>query len=313
MSATDFKKSGERPVDADGRSYHSGCAFGEVSRHLIVGGARGRVETFMTTYCTQARRLGASERDLPVYHAMANGNLVGRVSETLDVSMGAHGMGVGSLGTTFEEMLWGCGRLTPGETIDVIRAGSCGSVNPTSAPLGTTILVDYAYDESKSYPWIPIYIQPRPNPEVLAAMIQAAKLLGFPYVVGAEITTNCFYRGQRRQGLLQEIFPDSEGEVIVDQGYMFLLQELERAALAYSMEGAGIFRLARAAVWKGGKPAIRAGVALAIYAQRDPEGGNSAFVNAQQKAEADDRCAKIALLAHYLLNNDCNAVDRMRS
>lgn len=296
-----FKKSGERPVDAQGRTYHSGCAFGEVSRSLIVGGARGRVEAFLQGYCLEGQRLGASERDLPVYRLVGNGNMVGRVDETIDVSMGTHGMGVGSLGTTFEEMLWGCGQLTRGETIDVIRAGSCGSINPNLAPLGHTILLDYAHDEARSYPWIDPSVESKPNPDVLAAMIEAGRLLGFPVVVGAEITTNDFYRGQRRAGLVQEIFPEDEGLVLVDESYMRHLRELELRSLAYSMEGSGIFRFANAVRWKSGQAAIRAGVALAIYAQRDPDGGSSAFVNAEQKAEADDRCAKIALLAHFLL------------
>lgn len=298
-----FQKSGERPVDAFGRTYHSGCAFGEVSRSLVVGGARGRVETFFASYCSSGGRLGNSERDLPVYRMTANGDCVGRVNETLDMSMGAHGMGVGSLGTTFEEMLWGCGRLNTGETIDVIRAGSCGSVNPALAPLGTTILVSHAHDETNSYPWIHRTVQAVSNPDVLAAMVEAACRLGFPVAIGAEITTNDFYRGQRRAGLVQEIFLDDEGVVLEDPAYSEHLRELEEQSLAYSMEASGIFRFANAVRWRNGAPAIRAGVCLAVYAARDPDGGNSSFVNAEQKAEADDRAAKIALLAQFLLRD----------
>ncbi len=52
-------------------------------------------------------------------------------------------------------------------------------------------------------------------------------------------------------------------------------------------------------------------VALAIYAQRDPDGGNSAFVQGEQKLEADRRCALIALLAHFLLQGDGRQIDQL--
>lgn len=307
-----FQKSGERPVDADGRSYHSGGAFGEAFRSHVVGGSRARLETILAEYCKRGVRLGVSERDLPVFAAVANGNVVGRVNETLGVTLGAHGMGMGSVGCTLEEILWTSGQLTRGETIDVIRAGSCGSINPQLAPLGHTILVDSAFDEAGSYPWAHPSVEPRANPEILSAMVEAAIILGFPYVVGSEITNNDFYRGQRRRGLIHEIFPEGEGVVLVDESYMAHLRQLEEVALAYSMEAAGILKFCNAVRWNSGEPAIRAGVALAIYAQRDPDGGNSSFVQGEQKLEADRRCALIALLAHFLLQGDGRQVDELR-
>lgn len=297
----DHKKSGERPIDADGRTYHSGPAFGEVPRHVIVGGSRARLETITTLYCSQHHRLGDSERDLPVFSAVLDGSTVGRPGVSLAIGLGAHGMGVGSLGCTYEEILWGTGRLSAGECIHVIRAGSCGSINPKVAPIGTTILVDRAYDEAHSYPWVDRSVEAVSDQRVLDAMVEAARILGYPVAIGAEITNNDFYRGQRRNGLLQEIFPEDEGLVMVDSAYMDHLRALELQSLTYSMEASGIFRLANAARWRDGTSAVRAGVALAVYAQRDPDGGNSAFVNSEQKLEADARCAKIALLAQLLL------------
>lgn len=171
--------------------------------------------------------------------------------------------------------------------------------------------MDFAFDEAGSYPWVHSSVEPRANADLLLAMEEAAKLLDFPYVIGAEITNNDFYRGQRRQGLIHEIFPEDEGIVLVSEEYMAHLREIEEVALAYSMEAAGILKFCNAVRWKNGTSAIRAGVALAIYAQRDPDGGNSAFVQGEQKLEADRRCALIALLAHFLLQGDGRQIDQL--
>jgi uridine phosphorylase len=169
-----------------------------------------------------------------------------------------------------------------------IRLGSCGALQP-HIQVGDLIITGEALrDEHTSHYYAPDTGPVPAHPEILRALVQAAKELQVPHHVGTTCTTSDFYAGQGRR---VPGFPTSETDKV---------ERLHRAGvLNLEMEMSVYLALAQASSF-----ALRAGGVCAVFTNRLT--GDRAFGLKKRRREAERSLLAVGLRTLeilYVLDN----------
>ena len=166
---------------ADRRQYHIMAAPGEVGGYCLLPGAPGRCEKI------------AAYLDNP-YHLVQNrefnlwcGTLLGE-----RVTVCSTGIGGPSAAIAAEELA-ACGAHT------MIRVGTCGGIDTTAAAGDLVIASGAVRQDGTSHEYAPPEFPAVPDCEVLFALREAAKNLGYPAHTGVVQSKDSFY-GQHSPG-----------------------------------------------------------------------------------------------------------------
>ena len=260
------------------RQYHIALGPGEVAEYILLPGDPDRTPRIATRL--DAVELERRSREFSTVTGTYRGQRVSIVST---------GMGPDNVEIVLAELL----AITVRPTF--IRIGSCGALQP-GIDLGDLIITTgavrlepttswYVHD---GYPAVAHY-------EAVAALVEAAHLLGHRAHLGITATAPGFFGPQGRPiPQLPIRYPD------------FAEEMARQRVLNFEMEASALLTLASLA-------GSRAGVVCAVYAQRS----TGAFVAGDQKTRAEAACVETGLeslriLAEMDRQKEAAATDRWR-
>lgn len=251
-----------KPISADGRTYHLETRDGDIAKHCLLVGSPERAEMIAQTLLTDSQLVG-NHRGLKSFTGKAD-----------DIPMSVITTGMGSASTAIvlpEAVYSGAQRL--------IRVGSCSTLWPEPRPGDSAICTGAVRLDGASENWAPIEYPAVADFRVVSAMVEAAQELGLPHHVGIGATTTCFNEGQARPDISGYLPPRLQAmhEELVRRGVLF-----------YSMEEATLF------VWCSthGKN-LWAGAVDAIYGNRHTN---------EFEIRGEEEAAKIAIKTLLILN-----------
>lgn len=251
-----------KPIGADGRTYHLETQEGDIAKHCLLVGSPERAEMIAQTLFSDSQLVG-DHRGLKSFTGKAD-----------DVPMSVITTGMGSASTAIvlpEAVYSGAERL--------IRVGSCSTLWPEPRPDDSAICTGAVRLDGASKNWAPIEFPAVADFRVVSAMVEAAQALRLPHYVGIGATTTCFNEGQARPDISGYLPPRLQAmhEELVRRGVLF-----------YSMEEATLF------VWCSthGKN-LWAGAVDAIYGNRHTN---------EFEVRGEEEAAKIAIKALLILN-----------
>ncbi|MCA8959565.1 MAG: nucleoside phosphorylase [Planctomycetes bacterium] len=245
--------------DTEGRQYHIGLGPGEVARNILLVGDPDR-----------ARRCASwldsvegswSHREYVTSTGTWNGTRV---------TVMATGIGCDNTEIALVELA----ALVPVGPVHVIRAGTCGALQP-GIQLGDLIVTWGAVRlESTSLYFVPEGYPACSDPEVIAELRAAAARVGCPHHFGMTATAPGFYGAQgRTTPQFRPRYPD-------------LIEELARVGVVnLEMETSTLLTLSALA-------GFRAGAVCTAFARR---GAENDFVRPEQKIEFENRALHCAL------------------
>jgi uridine phosphorylase len=171
----------------DGSLPHMGVkGKGDVAPYVLLSGNPARVER-TKDYLTDCERV-SSERGYLVY--------TGRYKE-VKVTVASSGMGSPSIAVALEELA-----VTGGTTF--IRTGSCASID-IDADVGSLIIATGAVRDEGTSPYYAPTIYPAvADHHVVAALCQAAEDHENSYHLGLIRSTDSFYEGERKIGIIKQ-------------------------------------------------------------------------------------------------------------
>ena len=157
------------------KQYHIGLGPGEVGRYVILPGDPGRVPN-IAAHLDNPRKV-ASNREYTTYNGEVDGTLV---------SVTSTGIGCPSAAIAVEELA-----RVGADTF--IRVGTAGSLVP-DVKLGDVVISTGAVrEEGTTLPYVPLEFPAVGDPEVVAALTQAARSLKVSHHVGFVHTKDTFY------------------------------------------------------------------------------------------------------------------------
>jgi len=163
-----------------------------------------------------------------------------------------------------------------------IRVGSSGGLQDY-IKAGDLIITERAMrDEDTTRHYAGPEVEATADPEVCAALVEACRMMGYPYHVGITCTTSDFYAGQ---GRVVPGFPTLVPEKV---------ERMRRAGvLNFEMEMSVFLTLAHVSSFN-----IRAGGVCAVFSERT----RRLFASSELLQEYEMRCVQAGLLAVELLN-----------
>ena len=169
----------ERVADAGGRQYHIDCAPGELARFILLVGDPDRV-----------RAAEGMLRDVSLRRLHREFATITGLFEDTTVSLMSTGIGCDNTEIAVIEASQCVEQPT------FIRVGSSGALQP-HCHVGDLVISDRAVRrENTSLNYVGEDHVPRPHPDVLEALINAAESFGYHFHVGATCSTSSFYAGQ---------------------------------------------------------------------------------------------------------------------
>lgn len=254
------------PLNEKGRLYHLDIGPGDLAPYVLTCGDPDR-----------ARRLG---------RLLDRVRIKRRHREFLTLTGQYHGIPVSVLATgigpdnTAIAVVEASQCVTP---LTFIRLGSCGALQE-HLQVGDLIITTEAHrEENTSHYYLPNTGPVPAHPQVLKALIQAARELKVPYHVGPTCTTSDFYAGQGRQVPgFRTLEPDK-------------VRRLKEAGIYnLEMEMAVYLALAQAS-----SLALRAGGACAVFTNRVT--GDRAFELKRRRTAAERHLLRVGLRAVEIL------------
>jgi uridine phosphorylase len=173
---------GQIPKNARGRFYHLDCAPGDLAPYILTCGDPERARRI-------ARRLTRVDmrrknREFLTYTG---------IYQDIPVSVMATGIGAPASAIAIVEAA-NC--VTP---VTFIRLGTCGALQGDIG-VGDLVITESARrDENTTQAYAPAEFVPQAEPSIVAALIQAAEVLGVRHHLGLTCTTADFYAGQGRE------------------------------------------------------------------------------------------------------------------
>ncbi len=277
------------PTTTVGRQYHIDCAYGDLSRYILVPGDPDRVA-----------RIGIEHSNRPNWHpgffehlyglpfwplnpyqvvSTKRGNrIINSSYEDMRFSAAATGMSPGSAGIIITELLEiGCDRL--------IRAGTCGSIR--GQRVGDIVIINEGIRRFDGYTHL--YVEPEfralADQQLTEFLVDAATQLGYKQDqnlhVGPACTTTDFYLGQGRPWT-EQITPYMRAEM--EKRYSEVVDGTD--ALIFEMEASVLLTLALLHNAKAG------GLCLVVADRVRNE-----FATTEQIHEGEIKIGKIALEA----------------
>jgi len=252
------------PTNERGKFYHIDCGPGDIAPYILTCADPGRAEKIARFFHESERR--GRNREYVVYTGTFNG-----------VPVSAMGTGIGPSATAIAVVE--AAQCQPNATF--IRIGTCGAVQPGIENGDLIITERVIRDESTTYFYDDSEHEVRSDPQVLAALVHAAKDRNVRYHVGATCTSGDFYAGQ---GRVVPGFPTVDPHKI----------ERLRAAgvLNCEMEMSVYLTLARVSEYN-----LRAGGVTVALCNRIED----TFVSADRIAEYETRCIETGLRAVEIL------------
>jgi uridine phosphorylase len=244
------------------RQYHIDLKRGELAEHVLLVGDPGRVAKVSSRW--DAVELERTNREITT----ATGTYRG-----MRISCMSTGMGPDNVEIVLAEAM----EITDAATF--VRIGSSGALQPEIG-LGDLIVSTGAVRLENTTDF---YVHPGfpaiAHRDVVWALEQACRELGYPYHVGLTATASGFYAPQgRAMRTLPVRYPE-------------LAEELRRQGVAnLEMESSALFVLAHLA-------GLRSGTVCAAYAQRT----DGTFLEGAAKEAAEARCIDAGLAGIHLL------------
>ncbi|RME79281.1 MAG: uridine phosphorylase [Planctomycetota bacterium] len=255
--------SAEEVRDEEGRQYHIGLAPGEVASNILLVGDPAR-----------AKRVAGLMEEVKIERSNREYLTFTGIWQGLEVSVMATGMGCDNMEIAIIEL------SQVVENPVFIRAGSCGGLQE-NMNLGELVISTGAVRmEDVSTYFVPSGYPALAHHEVILALIQATKDLGYhPFHVGLTATGASFYGAQGRT---------AAGWKPLNPGVTEVLQSI--GVKNFEMESSTLFTLA---TLRG----YRAGTICAIYANRP----KNEFISPELKSKAELHCIETALKAFQIL------------
>lgn len=255
------------PVNEQGRYYHLDCGPGDIAPYVLTCGDPDR-----------ARRLARLlDRVVIRRHYREFLTLTGEYHR-IPVSIMATGIGPDNTAIAVVE----ASQCAPALTF--IRLGSCGALQPHIQVGDLVITREALRDEHTSHYYAPDQGPVPAHPEIMQALVQAARDLQAPYHLGATCTASDFYAGQGRR---VPGFPTAEPDKVARlQGAGVLNLEMEMSVY---------LALAQVSSYK-----LRAGGACAVFTNRVT--GDKAFGLKRRRLEAERRLLAVGLRALEILH-----------
>lgn len=255
------------PVNEHGRYYHINCGPGDIGPYVLTCGDPSR-----------ARRLARLLDRVRIRRRYREFLTLTGEYRGIPVSIMATGIGPDNTAIAVVE----AAQCAPALTF--IRLGSCGALQPHIRVGDLVVTREALRDEQTSHYYAPDAGPVPAHPEVMHALIQAAKDMEAPYHVGATCTTADFYAGQGRR---VPGFPTAEPDKVA---------RLQRAGiLNLEMEMSVYLALARASSYN-----LRAGGVCAVFANRVT--GDKGFGLKRRRLEAERRLLAVGLRALEILH-----------
>lgn len=239
-----------------GRQYHIGLEPGELAPHVLVCGDPARAERFAEQHLTDVR-LERRSREYVTYTGQRG---------PVEVSVLSTGMGADNMEIAMVEM------AALQSSGIVIRMGSCGGLQPTTALGDLVISLGAVRLESTTTAYVPEGFPAVADPELVIALRDASRRAGFTHHVGITATAAGFYGAQGRS--IGPFRSRHAGVVEHLTGCGVLNLEMECSAL---------FTMATLAGW-------RAGAVCAVYANRLDD----TALDSAGRHEAEARCMAVA-------------------
>jgi uridine phosphorylase len=254
------------PKNVQGRFYHIDCAPGELAPYILTCGDPERAQRIARLLDRIDMR--RKNREFLTY--------TGSYRE-IPVSIMAAGIGAPVSAIAIVEAA-NC--VAP---VTFIRLGTCGALPPTIA-VGDLVITESAWcAENTSASYLPPGgFVPQAAPEIVAALRQAADIVGVPYHAGLTCTTADFYLSQGRAA---PGFPEPDPE--------FLQSLTEAGVLNLEMEMSVYLALAAVSTYR-----IRAGGACLVLNNRSTGQGLTA---AKARRRAERRLIDVGLRAVEIL------------
>lgn len=158
-----------------GKMYHIACEKGDIGRFCILPGDPGRCASIAEHF--EDTRKVAQNREFVTY----TGKLMGE-----SVSVVSTGIGGPSAAIAMEELV-ACGADT------FIRVGTCGGIATHVKPGDCVIATGAVRMEGTSREYAPIEYPAVSDYSVLSAIVEGARVLGFPHHVGVVQCKDSFY------------------------------------------------------------------------------------------------------------------------
>ena len=255
------------PLNEKGRFYHLNCGPGDVAPYVLTCGDMGR-----------ARKIARSFEQITVRRQ--NREFLTITGSYHDIPVSALGTGIGADNTAIA-VIEAAQCVTP---LTFIRLGTCGALQE-NIQVGDLIITEVAIrDEGTTHYYAPPEEPAPAHPEVIKALVQAARDLQVRFHVGITCTTGDFYAGQGRR---------APGFPLIDP---HKVERLSReGVLNLEMEMSAYLTLARVSTYK-----LRAGGACVVYANRIT--GQAAFASAKLRRQAEGRLIQVGLRAVEILN-----------
>lgn len=157
------------------KQYHIGACPGEIGKYCLLPGDPGRCEK-IAAYLEDPYHL-CSNREYNIYCGRLAGELV---------TVCSTGIGGPSTAIAVEE-LFACGADT------FIRIGTCGGIDLSVRPGDVVIASGAVRQDGTSREYAPIEFPAVSTPEIMVALMDAAKELGFSHRAGVVQSKDSFY------------------------------------------------------------------------------------------------------------------------
>jgi uridine phosphorylase len=254
------------PKNAQGRFYHIDCGPGDLAPYILTCGDPARARQIARRFDRVAVK--RKNREFLTFTGFY---------KNIPLSVLATGIGAAASAIALIEAAQCVSPAT------FIRLGSCGALQPEIAVGDLVITAKVLRDEKTTQFYAPPEYEAQSHPEVLNALVAAARQLQVPLHVGLTCTTDDFYGGQGRQ---PPGFPILEPEKI---------EHLSQAGvLNLEMEMSAYLTLAGISTYN-----LRAGGACAVFVNRVT--GATAFFTPGLRRLAESRVIAVGLRAVEIL------------
>lgn len=262
MSSEEAFHSAEIVRDARGRQYHIGVAPGEVAPYCLLVGDPARAERISERFDSVA--FERRNREYVTFTGVYKG---------VEVSVMATGIGCDNTEIAVIEL------AQTRDDITFLRVGSCGGLQPEIALGDLVVSTGSVRMENTSTFFVPEGYPAVAHWEVILAVIEAARVEGFPFHVGLTATASGFYGAQGRE---VPGFPPR---------FKNLDEQLQPIGVKnFEMEASTLFTLS---TLRG----LRSGAVCAVYANR----GQNQFITPRFKDTAELRAIQTGLRAVRIL------------
>ncbi len=254
----------EPPKNQKGRYYHINCSAGDIHPYILTCGCPERAKKIASFF--DKLIIKRKNREFHTYTGFYK-----------EIPLTVIGTGIGPDNTAITVIE--ASQCVSDPTF--IRIGSCGAIQDY-IDIGDLVITERAIrDENTSHYYAPSDIEAAADPQVLDALKEAARRLGYPHHIGVTCTTSDFYAGQ---GWL------IKGFSITDKDKIKRMQSA--GILNFEMEMSVYLTLAKISAYN-----IRACGITAVYDKIS----NRKFPSKNVLLDAEKRCIQTGLMAAEIL------------